>query len=280
MEVLFMNNELYHHGVKGMKWGIRKKYKPHPRMKSHKHEEEPRQRRKGLTDKQKKYIKIGVGIAATALVAYGSYRLYKSGKFDNLISKGKAALQGSADGANIGGFSTKKKPKTLEEAIKGLNRYRGVEGKSANCTYCAVASELSFRGIDIEVKPSKGALLGGVIENSFKNAKVYDIGNPKFRTKEAIEKSILKRFPEGSRGAIAAAWNPKRLRPGASTTGHAFNWIVENGKVRFYDAQTEDLDVERYFKLLDPNQMMSYARLDNLEINFDGIKDYVTNKKR
>ncbi|WP_431021408.1 DUF7211 domain-containing protein [Enterococcus cecorum] len=28
--------ELYHHGVRGMKWGIRKKYKPHPIKKSHK----------------------------------------------------------------------------------------------------------------------------------------------------------------------------------------------------------------------------------------------------
>lgn len=139
---------------------------------------------------------------------------------------------------------------------------------------------MSFRGIDIEAKPSKGALLGGVIENSFKNAKVYDIGNPKFRTKEAIEKSILKRFPEGSRGAIAGAWKPSRLGSNASTGGHAFNWVVENGRVRFFDVQTEELDVGRYFKALDPNQMMSYARLDNLEINFDGIKDYVMNKSR
>ncbi len=131
-----LTNELYHHGVKGMKWGIRKKYKSHPRKKYHKHEEKTQQRRKGLTDNQKKYIKIGVGIAATALVAYGSYRLYKSGKLDGLIGKGKAALQGSADGANIGGFSTKKKPKNVEEAIKGLNRYRGIKGQKENCTFC------------------------------------------------------------------------------------------------------------------------------------------------
>lgn len=272
--------ELYHHGIKGMKWGIRKKYKPHPRKKSHKHEEEPQQRRKGLTDKQKKYIKLGIGIAATALVAYGSYRLYKTGKFDNLISKGKSVLQGSPDEINIGGFSTKKKPKNVEEAIKGLNRYRGTN-QSNNCTFTTVASELSFRGINVEARGSSSQhVMGGVIENAFKNAKVYDVGNPKFRTKEAITKSLLKRFPEGSRGAISVQWNPKHTRSGRTGLGHAFSWMIEDGKVRFFDGQTGDVDVERYLNLADPNQMMSYARLDNLEINFDGIKDYVINKKR
>lgn len=275
-----LTNELYHHGVKGMKWGIRKKYKPHPRKKSHKHEEEPQQHRKGLTDKQKKYIKIGVGIAATALVAYGSYRLYKSGKLDGLIGKGKAALQGSSDEINIGGFSTKKKPKNVKEAIRGLNRYRGTN-QSNNCSMTAMAAELSYRGIDIEAKGSaKGVNLAGAVQKVFKNPDIRDVALPRFRTKAAIEKAILKRYPEGARGAISVAWKPERLSSSSVTNGHSFSWIVEQGKVRFFDAQTENVDVGHYFKFTDPNKMMSYMRLDNLEIDFENAKEFFINRKR
>lgn len=54
-----MDNYLYHHGVKGMKWGVRKDRKKY-KTSTHK---------KTLTTKQK--VAIGVGVAAT--VAVGAY---------------------------------------------------------------------------------------------------------------------------------------------------------------------------------------------------------------
>lgn len=46
-------------------------------------------KRKGLSDKQKKAIKIGAAVAVTALATYGAYRLVKSGKLDKYIDIGK-----------------------------------------------------------------------------------------------------------------------------------------------------------------------------------------------
>lgn len=69
---------LEHHGVKGMKWGIRKK-----RVTGF----GKRKKRKGLTDKQKKALKIAGIAAGTAAVAYGGYKLGKQYKKYKKLSK-------------------------------------------------------------------------------------------------------------------------------------------------------------------------------------------------
>lgn len=119
------NQELYHYGVKGMKWGVRryqnadgsltdlgKRKAINREAKQYRKElykkfeftrklakeesdnwkkgqlEDAGLKYKGLTDKQKKAIKVGAAVAATALVAYGGYKLYDSGKLDVFINKG------------------------------------------------------------------------------------------------------------------------------------------------------------------------------------------------
>ena len=68
---------LAHHGVKGMKWGIRK----------------DRERSASDADKEnrkkklKTAIKIGAGIAAAALLSYGAIKLAKTGKMAYKASK-------------------------------------------------------------------------------------------------------------------------------------------------------------------------------------------------
>lgn len=84
----YESNYLSHHGVKGMKWGVRKEperkgRRPRrhlPESGGYKHKvassEEPNQR-KGLTSKQKRNIAIGAAAAATVLAVYGGRKASK-----------------------------------------------------------------------------------------------------------------------------------------------------------------------------------------------------------
>ena len=75
MDYIIYNGELYHHGVKGMKWGVRRAQKRADRE----------TRDAALTPEQQKKranVKKGIGIAAavagTALAAFGGYKLNKA----------------------------------------------------------------------------------------------------------------------------------------------------------------------------------------------------------
>lgn len=67
--------ELYHHGVKGMKWGIRRdKDKPNNAVNSPKNK-----------SKAKTALKIGTVVAAATVAAYGAYRV------DSIVKSTRAA---------------------------------------------------------------------------------------------------------------------------------------------------------------------------------------------
>lgn len=78
---------LMHHGVKGMRWGHRKKYEPHPRNNKYNKEElsydvdglEEAKLKEQRKERRKKIIKIGLGITAGLLVAYGAYKISQMG---------------------------------------------------------------------------------------------------------------------------------------------------------------------------------------------------------
>lgn len=70
--------ELYHHGIKGMKWGRRRYQNPDGTLTP-----EGRKRarqddnKKSLTREQKAAVKLGVAAAATALAIYGTHKVAK-----------------------------------------------------------------------------------------------------------------------------------------------------------------------------------------------------------
>lgn len=73
-------NELYHHGVKGMKWGVwneetRARYSGDDRSISNKQDDKKSNSRKGLSDRQKKALKNGAIIAGSLVLAYGAYKV-------------------------------------------------------------------------------------------------------------------------------------------------------------------------------------------------------------
>ena len=95
------NSTLCHWGIKGMKWGVRRyqnqdgtltaagKTRYASNTGENADDKTGIKHKKRLSDNQKKVLKIGAGVAVSALAVYGSYRLYQSGKLDPFIDEGK-----------------------------------------------------------------------------------------------------------------------------------------------------------------------------------------------
>lgn len=305
------SSSLCHHGILGQKWGKRNG-PPYP-LGSSKHSAAERKAgwRKSLsnnknesktltsngkkeynknkdekkefhlTDKQKKAIKIGAAVAVTALAAYGTYRLAKSGKLNEiaLIGKNKvnSMLAGNAeDVVNSANGNVKRLAhnEPLSDVLKNTNPLRGTRAGENNCSVCGITAFLRMHGYDVTAKGTGGEKqnLGGLVETCFKNVKVLDGSATKFgRSRNDAAEMLLKRYGQNAEGVCNIQW---KGRP----DGHVFNWKIKDGVVSFFDAQNgwDDATVSNSFwGKIDPQGFLQLARLDNAEINLDAIKAFV-----
>lgn len=327
MWYMIRNDELYHHGILGQKWGKRNG-PPYPLdAKSHSKSEQKagwrnsldkdssdaynkrQKEHKGLTDKQKKAIKIGAAATATALVAIGGYALYKSGKLDSVIGRGKEkayAIFGPPDGfLNANSDSLESVATKLhlpfdqnfvlrEDNI--LNRLQGINPTDSrtNCgstAVCSVLNCLGFRTTSFSDVPKEMCARGenGIFSNSydpkkllwaFPQAKTEDLmGN--FLGKKDAAKKLTEQLASYGEGATGILWGQYDRKIDPDGSGHYIAWRVLNGKVFFMDGQANPLKLQHkalfndFFsgigKSMQPDSL-TWARLDQSEIDQDFLK--------
>lgn len=115
---------LMHHGIKGQKWGVRRYQNPDGTYTA-----EGKARRNdslgtrvknkwnSLSDKQKTAIKVGAAVAATALIAYGAYKV---GAVEAIAKVGKSAANKvvNTNGAKkVSEFIARKSVKSLSKIV-------------------------------------------------------------------------------------------------------------------------------------------------------------------
>lgn len=135
----------------------------------------------------------------------------------------------------------------------------------ANCGNCSVAYEMRRRGLDVEANPSAGMLVEEW-EELFVGATMEFLKTKKgIPYVETLSERLLQ-YGDGARGSVFVRWK-------AIHQGHFFSWEVENGKVRFIDAQDGTLDAASYFENA-AGTSIRFVRWDNLEPSEQAKKAY------
>ncbi len=282
--------ELYHYGILGQKWGVRRFQDKNGRLTnagkkrysedSNKKQDDENQNEKKplLTDKQKKYIKIGAAVAATALVAYGGYKL-------NQMYKGEGRRIDPYSGLPI-----MDKKLTDEQILRRTNpglirtvypfskTTEIINGSSQNCMLCTTNYELQKRGFDVRAGlAEKGFMPDDLFPKIFKN---YNGTNkiPASADKNIDLKNIedyIKSQGNGSRGNIMVYW---KEHFGIPTGGHSMIWENVDGKVVFKDGQTDQVYKDfskQILKMASDSQPIQILRTDNLSIDYQEVKKYM-----
>lgn len=209
-DTLFFIDEdevLAHHGVKGMKWGVRKQRAASGGAGSTK-------KRKGLSRKQKAAI---AGVLGTVAAAGAGYYLHKSGKGKKLAglakkagASAKSAAQGK--GRNLGAQARVKKAQTKRFAMGAAEKLKTTKaGKYAEATRLA-ANAAAFK-------------TGNAVKGAGYKAKnqAWKVGN---KARKAAEGGA-----SGVKSAAGMAARSAKSKLGKKTPGKALSThVVQPGK--------------------------------------------------
>ena len=284
--------ELYHHGIKGQRWGVRRfqnkdgsltargKQRYRDDDSTTKKQEEPR--KKGLTDKQKKAIKIGAAVVGTALIAYGGYKLSQAyrgaGSSIDPETGFRLINKDMSDADNLLAVN----PGRMRFLSKSRN-LEIIDGSSTNCMLCTTAYEFRKRGLDVHAgleKTGRGYMPDDLFPKLFKDykgtTKIYpelsnsnNVANDTKKMLSKIEQFAKDQGP-GSRGNTVVWWK--------QGGGHSMIWENIDGKIVFKDGQTNEVYEDFASKILkhaSVTKPVEMLRTDNLAINTETAKNFI-----
>ena len=306
--------EIWHYGIKGMKWGIRryqnedgslttqgkKRYDSDP---ANDIEGSAAKKKFTLTDQQKKWVKRGAIAAGLVLAAYGGYKLSQTDfgkdivrnigkKIDAQVYAKKVDKYKKLEFDEAVGLLKKSRSYTPEEDLKIINQglFQKKKGASFNCTFCTTAYELRRRGYDVQANFTEQGRASQHVKNFFKNAVIQSDDDIMFKLDSVRlpglsrdQRRMWKRSKYVDMVSNELAKNGNGARGNlfgyyAQGGGHSIIWEVVDGKTVFRDGQSGRTysSAQEALRFFVPGRT-EFFRTDNLEINKNAIKEAVSN---
>lgn len=306
------NNDLYHYGVLGMKWGvitkkdtsllagIKRAHDNAIKNNNFKYNGE-------LTERYgKRYTEFPYPYKGLLNDKYAYSPGVKDGSFDKYFSKleafikdnrglgsfdevntisGPVSMENQADPELGNDLTEEMKALLLELKEKGLSiltlkdsglsdtQIKMLMEYSNNCTNCAAVYELRRRGYDVEAMP----YAEGITRNHNQTTDYSDNYKSGFKWTVPIN-STTETYSTQLTNAILKSFSGNQ-RGYVHISCHIFNYEVKNNKVNYIDIQSGGLNNPTTIKAINdssPNDI-KFARTDNLELD-DSILARVRNR--
>lgn len=257
----FYSNELYHYGVKGMKWGVRKEYVPKGRRPGKK---EPA---KNSPERYKKLAKAGFGFAMLSLAApityYAITKIHAKALENSRNSKWKTNIKDARELEEL----KKTKDYSRDEDMKEVNPNLDPDKIETcmNCTLCTATYDMRRRGYDVTAGFTDLGKYDEEIMSWYKRAKVENAlqgWNSRNFSEIQKQEAVIKRLEalgDGARGHFSA--------PDTTLSfAHDVAFEIENHKLVFRDCQSNEKyeNPKEYLKNWNMDNA-SFIRVDHLE---------------
>lgn len=288
------SSELYHYGVKGMRWGIRKDYKTSG---SSKKSTSPR-----LNPSTDQFLKFN--ITKTTPVGKAEIKTIDGDKHWRDASKTtldfiKNAVEDRYAPTEVAVETLKNLPrqKEIEDGrafdfipkskhldrmdynaqLLATNHDANTYMRNINCFECSMAYELRRRGYNVQSKEMNGGF-GCEVEHAFNVKDAFTINiEPKNASMDKSElakeayrqmESRCLEYGEGARGCLGIQYYDY-------DSGHSMFWVVENGKFKILDTQHNGDDgYETFLHAETVDTPITIYRLDNADV-LPGVTDFV-----
>lgn len=271
-------DELYHYGILGQKWGVRRF-----QYMDGSYTQAGRERYGIGPARESKDEEIG-SIGPLATIWLGVTGAYIGTRTADALHDAKVSKDIKNWEANrqlektdkATGLKLKSNPDaTIQEDMKMINREYGyglftktvfsqeskkTMGHTENCMLCTTALDLKRRGYDVKAGSANEGYYAKDVKNWYKEKKDATMG----RFNAIIEK--LQKEPEGSYGNLMVYWK--------EGGGHSMFYRIEDNKVVLYDAQSNKKynlnTISRHANMTIPGHC--FLRTDNLTPDYEYLK--------